>query len=348
MATPEVSSPTRHLGSSGEFPEFTRPGTPPYIPSPPRPEKAFEATAPMMVSSAIERVSRAQLVPAVETTEESYPPFPECLPAVFRDLELLVETCAPFATPISAWPKELPGWRGLVDAFDQQHIKFRKVGYNPRRFWNEIDEFEYNQVTKPVIAGSYVWVGPKLWIMHQKPTYARGTAFAAIASAIRHKSHIICLASTDDPCTAKQCVNYWDSASVYKGFETLMEIEGGQALIKRRFLTEDGFEFFQLHLDHWHDRGVEPNLDFLMRLFEEIDALGHENPIHMHCAAGINRTGSVAILYEVYSQLKTEPDPVINIPEMILKMRLQRPSVCYKAYQWLHKLIPLIATRMRE
>lgn len=236
------------------------------------------------------------------------------------EIEKLLAPCKHFATAT----------RG------DQHVFFQK----------EIAEFQYNHLPGKKVAGSYVWLEGVLWIMCQRPKQSRCEKF--MESVAEHDSHVICLASTNDAPLEKQCERYWGDAK-----EEIIKIGSSlqrglaQRLVKRQLKDANGKEFTQLHLDYWFDHGCSPDLDVLLAAFEELDKIQSQGPLHVHCAAGINRSGAFIVLFTIWRLLKENPQSVINVPTMIFQMQWQRQSACYSALQWFHELIPQMAEKIK-
>lgn len=283
-----------------------------------------------------------------QVVKQYFPQPPLCFANYTAYLEA-AEKLNAYNCTISSWPdyetlklqciemKKLlvPCKKFLTAPKGQQHVFYQK----------EIAEFEYNKLPGKKVAGSYVWVGDVLWIMCQRPKQGRSLEF--MESIARHDSHVICLASTIDAPKEKQCEPYWGNVNgelILKG--DLLQMGHAQELIRRRLEDANQREFTQLHVDYWFDHGCAPDFDVLWAAFEELDKFRGPGPLHVHCAAGINRSGTFIVLATVRRLLMKNPNAVINIPKMIFQMQWQRQNICYGALKWLQELIPKIAKKI--
>jgi protein tyrosine phosphatase len=102
-----------------------------------------------------------------------------------------------------------------------------------------------------------------------------------------------------------KCFQYWPekvgSQARYGEYDvklaqtdTKLATDSGQVLTRRDLLLTKGDErrkIAQFHLEHWPDHGV-PDLHCLSQTIELVKArLSLDNPLLVHCSAGIGRTG---------------------------------------------------------
>lgn len=79
-------------------------------------------------------------------------------------------------------------------------------------------------------------------------------------------------------------------------------------------------QVIQLHYTEWPDMGTPDTTDVMQELIAEVDIRkkGPEDPIVIHCSAGIGRTGTfLAIHLSIQKALKGEP---IDIKQIVLDL----------------------------
>ncbi|MCP5491685.1 MAG: hypothetical protein H7A40_01410 [Chlamydiales bacterium] len=288
-----------------------------------------------------------------EVKREYYRSFPECL----KNLDAYRNGCDAlkgYGCKITDWPDYaiLKSQCEEIPTLLEPCKKFQKVSRGPQHVFGEkeLAEYSYNRSQGAEIAGSYVWVPgseeAELMIFMQRPKLLYIQQLKK--SVAFHSSHVVCLASTNDAPKEKQCEVYWGDA---KG--TLV-MEGGlvqkghkQRLYKRTLVDAEGRFFTQLHIDYWFDHDCKPDLDVLLEAFKLVEELECKTPLHIHCAAGINRTGAFAVLYKIWKLLKRNPAATINLPLIIFTLQWQRQYACYSALKWFHELIPQMAENIK-
>jgi len=121
-----------------------------------------------------------------------------------------------------------------------------------------------------------------------------------------------------------KCANYWDSNNIH-GFilEKLDEFEIIEGIVLRNFkLQKNQNELFprfiiQLHYTCWEDHGV-PDIDSfkkIMTLIESMEFYQNNQPIIVHCSAGVGRSGTFISLYNLYKSIMNQINN-ININEI--------------------------------
>ena len=219
-------------------------------------------------------------------------------------------------------------------------------------YYRDLAIYCYSQPPIERFSGNYVWVNRKtLWVMHEMPRFGEGRGMrpnTLMESLERHNSHLVTLASLTDLEEHPRCQRFWVN-HVQSDDQILQTSTSGgvdQSLIKRTF-RQNNTTRTQLHLNGWQDKHSDPDFDLLIRLFQEIEILENQEnsgPMHMHCAAGSNRTGAIAVLYEIYKQYKADRNSEIDLVAVIVEMRLMRQHLLHRetACQWLVDFIPRI------
>jgi protein tyrosine phosphatase len=121
-----------------------------------------------------------------------------------------------------------------------------------------------------------------------------------------------------------KCANYWDNNNIH-GFilKKLEEFEIIDGIILRNFeLRKNENEFFprliiQLHYTCWEDHGAPDISSFrkIMNLIEFMELYQNNQPVIVHCSAGVGRSGTFISLYILYKSIMAQIKNV-NINEI--------------------------------
>jgi len=147
-----------------------------------------------------------------------------------------------------------------------------------------------------------------------------------------------------------KCDQYWaevDSPLILENFKlTLQDIAEKDELTTRKLLlenieTSESRVIHQFQYTAWPDHGVPLSTTAFLELADAADkANSTQGPIVVHCSAGIGRTGTFSTIHstlkKVELQLKEKPDeePTINIAEVVLQLRQQRPNMVQTVEQY--------------
>jgi protein tyrosine phosphatase len=96
----------------------------------------------------------------------------------------------------------------------------------------------------------------------------------------------------------------------------------------QNMLTGENRMITHLHYENWKDQDV-PNLNLFKELLVLIDIYNpNSSPVTVHCSAGVGRTGTLIAAHALRKQLlQNKKEKVVNIPKMILALRLQRRAL---------------------
>jgi len=95
-------------------------------------------------------------------------------------------------------------------------------------------------------------------------------------------------------------------------------------------------EVTQLHYTEWPDSGVPDTTEQMSDLIRELDIRkgGLDDPIVVHCSAGIGRTGTFLAIHMALQQVVTSPEPCIDVFETVLNLRVQRTGMVQSKDQY--------------
>jgi len=91
-----------------------------------------------------------------------------------------------------------------------------------------------------------------------------------------------------------------------------------------------------LHYTEWPDRGVPDTTEQMSKLIRELDIRkkGLEDPIVVHCSAGIGRTGTFLAIHMALQQVALGITPYVDIFETVLNLRVQRRGMVQSTDQY--------------
>ena len=143
----------------------------------------------------------------------------------------------------------------------------------------------------------------------------------------------------------KKCSNYWDNnmqSQMFENIETKIleqdnSIEKKLIAIKNR-KTSDIRQFVHMQFKEWPDHST-PNIQNYVKLFEKLFQFVDErynnkstenDPVLVHCSAGIGRTGVFLTLYAICKEIKKQIDQrnsdviIFNVFNFVRKLKEMR------------------------
>ncbi|CAI8039702.1 Receptor-type tyrosine-protein phosphatase S, partial [Geodia barretti] len=149
-----------------------------------------------------------------------------------------------------------------------------------------------------------------------------------------------------------KCVQYWpeklhDSLSVGEKFRVTFSSNMPFAEYEfRKFKLENLSEseskhmtVSHLHYTAWPDHGVPDNVMSLIAFIRHVRKLhpvSHQQPLLVHCSAGVGRTGTLILLDIIMQQMKTEG--TISVLHWLRNLRMQRMKMVQsqQQYEFIH------------
>lgn len=178
-------------------------------------------------------------------------------------------------------------------------------------------------------------------------------------TVLTQKAKLIITLVTPDAEDKEDCLSYWKSTFFPKTIDewtlssTLSKLLTKDTdhkqphIILRSFLahnntTQEDRIIYHLHYAHWKDND-RPQIHLLEHLISLAIQLNPEKttPIVVHCAGGIGRAGTFVTTHSLCKELwdrKNEFHPkntILNIPQRVLLLRLQRPRLVATPSQYL-------------
>ncbi|MCB1114147.1 MAG: tyrosine-protein phosphatase [Chlamydiia bacterium] len=228
-----------------------------------------------------------------------------------------------------------PSWNNLTVMPDDRVIKdlFFKINshnalapadsvgnmYPTYRFNRHQNVVPHDYCRLTVMGSQYINASPVLllgncYIATQAPIDETMGHFVALVSEQKVDT-IVTLAMPIEKGEVK-ALDYWTQSA--QSSRVLME-EGDERVVERMLLM-DNRQVRQLHYENWPDHGA-PKTDLFKKILEEANS---ENPLLVHCSAGIGRTGSFIVAHSIIrSQVPLNQSPLV---ETALRARHFRPG----------------------
>eukprot|EP01117_Protostelium_nocturnum_P001477 TRINITY_DN1177_c0_g2_i4.p1 TRINITY_DN1177_c0_g2~~TRINITY_DN1177_c0_g2_i4.p1 ORF type:complete len:656 (-),score=133.28 TRINITY_DN1177_c0_g2_i4:137-2104(-) len=95
-------------------------------------------------------------------------------------------------------------------------------------------------------------------------------------------------------------------------------------------------ELVQLHYTEWPDFGVPDSTEQMSDLIRELDIRkkGLDDPIVVHCSAGIGRTGTFLAIHMALQQVALGLKPTVDVFETVINLRAQRNGMVQSKDQY--------------
>ena len=159
----------------------------------------------------------------------------------------------------------------------------------------------------------------------------------------------------------EKCVNYWKGKNIsqkYKIFE-INKIEKKKYIIREiklvNLLNKKERIVKQIHFVGWPDHDI-PNVKEgkIFIIFNEminlVDKYRNDNPVVVHCSAGVGRTGTFISMYCLYQEIKKQIEEnakeirfsIFNLVRKLKEMRLysvQNEVQYFLIYQYVYYLL---------
>lgn len=198
------------------------------------------------------------------------------------------------------------------------------------------------------ISGSEVLAEGQKYLLVQAPLQETLEDFWRMIITAKSPLIVTTVTPYEGKGTAEKCVAYWkdflpmqvDQFRIERvGTDEIIRSLGSERIVQRLFRISNPdntqvFQVTQLHYEYWKDNSV-PQLPLFQTLLRHIDAmhLSVDDPITVHCHAGMGRTGTFVTAYTLHQQLRKNKDAFItgkmalNIPKCVLSLRIQRKSL---------------------
>ena len=226
---------------------------------------------------------------------------------------------------------------------DMDHINTLNKGDSRKDRYSNIKSYSHNIVTinkeqNYINASPINIINRKYFITTQGPKKETIEDFWEMVW--EHNSNIIVMLCNEIEGGKEKCARYWDD-NKYKKFNIHIEKENNNNKYIYRKIKLINIEekkdkiVDQIHFIIWPDHGV-PNtqdgniFDVFCEIFRLVDQIRREDPIVVHCSAGVGRTGTFIAMYylekEIKIQIKNKYDEIkfsiFNLVRKLKEMRL--------------------------
>ena len=227
---------------------------------------------------------------------------------------------------------------------DIEHINTLNKGDSEKDRYSNIKSYSHNIITlnngKNYINASPIIINNnKYFISTQGPKTETIEDFWEMVW--EQNSNVIVMLCNEVEGGKEKCARYWDKNRL-KQFNKIhieKEIKNNSYIIRKIKLYNKGENkekiVYQIHFILWPDHGV-PNIqngkifDIFSEIFALVDKVRDNNPIIVHCSAGVGRTGTFISMYflekEIRRQIRNKVDTIkfsiFNLVRKLKEMRL--------------------------
>lgn len=163
------------------------------------------------------------------------------------------------------------------------------------------------------------------------------------------KSPVIVMLTNLQERNRRKAEQYWPESKETQQYGNILvthkfsKHHKGGAIIKRVFYlthtkepNELPHEVYQLHYTQWPDYGVPNTTDNMSDLITELDIRkkGLDDPIVVHCSAGIGRTGTFLAIHIALQKVATSKHAKFDVLKTVLQLREQRSGMVQSKDQY--------------
>jgi len=155
----------------------------------------------------------------------------------------------------------------------------------------------------------------------------------------------------------EKCAKYWDEEKQMKKYKITIQnkTEKGKYIIREIKLFNLSLKkekiVYQIHFIAWPDHGVPKIEDgkifnVFVEMIKKVDNYRENNPIVIHCSAGVGRTGTFISMYFLYKEIKTQIKNkeekiyfnIFNLVRKLKEMRILSVQTCIQ-YQFIYYFV---------
>ena len=163
----------------------------------------------------------------------------------------------------------------------------------------------------------------------------------------------------------QKCENYWDLSEESNYQINKSEENKGKYIIRELEITSkptnENRKVTQLHFIEWPDKGVtevkdSKNFECFEEMIKYVESHRENNPVVVHCSAGVGRTGTFISMYclykEINKQIEDENENIIqfNVFNLVRKLKeMRKLSVqTFEQYQFIYKFTEYILKKYNK
>jgi protein tyrosine phosphatase len=181
-----------------------------------------------------------------------------------------------------------------------------------------------------------------------------------------YECNVIVMLCRDKENGTEKCAKYWDEK--YKMEKYIIKIKSEEKketyIIREIILYNNSSKkqrkIQQIHFIAWPDHGV-PNIeggkifDTFIEIINEVDEFRGNNPIVVHCSAGVGRTGTFISMYSLYKEIKNQIDNkekeiqfnIFNLVRKIKEMRILMVQTEVQ-FQFIHYFVRHLLSKLNK
>ena len=248
---------------------------------------------------------------------------------------------------------------------DGEHLMNLNTDYYDFDRYIDIQPYKFNTIyisqNKYVNASSmYVYDKEKYFISTQGPKQETIEDFWTMIDEYNVK--VIAMICKEMEDGVEKCTNYWNEENEMTLYKLTIEKETieDQYVIRKIKLynksTEKEKIVRQIHYNGWPDHGV-PDVsdgkvfDSFNEMIELVDKYRDNNPVVVHCSAGVGRTGTFITMYVLNKEIKKQIDEnvkeiqfsIFNLVRKLKEMRLYSVQT-QPQYNFIHEYVRYFLT----
>ena len=241
---------------------------------------------------------------------------------------------------------QIEDWKSNLDIFEQSKPNLDR--------YSDIKPYKYNKISinngKGYINASPINIGNKnnYFISTQGPKSETIEHFWTMV--YENNSNVIVMLCNVMEGSRKKCENYWEKPKIKKFSVEIQKEEKSKMhtirtlKLKNKRKNEERI-VYQIHFTAWPDHGI-PDIsggkvfqDFC-EINKKVDKLNIDNnPIIVHCSAGVGRTGTFVSMYllekEINEQIKAKVEFIkFNIFNLVRKIKEMRMYMVQSEIQY--------------
>lgn len=164
----------------------------------------------------------------------------------------------------------------------------------------------------------------------------------------------------------EKCAKYWDKGILMNNYRIAIQnkTQKGKYIIREIKLINLSLKkekiVYQIHFIAWPDHGV-PKIEegkifnVFVEMINKVDKYKEDNPIVVHCSAGVGRTGTFISMYflykEIITQIKNNEEEIqfniFNLVRKLKEMRILSVQTCIQ-YEFIYFFVSYLLEKYNK
>ena len=207
-----------------------------------------------------------------------------------------------------------------------EHFNYLNPGDSEKDRYSDIKSYNHNIVTINQGKG-YINASPINIFMNRYFISTQGPKKETIndfwTMVWEHKCNVIVMLCNQKEGGRLKCAKYWDENKVKQFYRIKIEEEPKNNYIVRKIKLFNNSEkkertVYQIYFNGWPDHGVSDVkdgkvFDSFIEIIELVDKIRGNEPIVVHCSAGVGRTGTFISMYYLEKEIKRQIQDKVEI-----------------------------------